>query len=279
MASVEERVKQIIVEQLGVDEGEVTPTASFVDDLGADSLDTVELVMAFEEAFGIEIPDEDAEKIATVKDAIEYIEKHAKAGSKFAGSSHPEQEKFSLNRRVVVTGVGLVCGCGIGTEEVWRNLLAGKSGIGPVTHFDVRAFDCRIAGEVKNFDPLNWVEKKELKKMARFIQLALAASDFAMRMAGLEITPELADCHRRLHRLRHRRVRRNRARTLQILCTAAPARFLRFSFPRPSSISPRATSRSATAPKDPIRPRPPLARPALTPSATLSKSSSAATRK
>jgi acyl carrier protein len=79
MASVEERVKQIIVEQLGVDEGEVTPTASFVDDLGADSLDTVELVMAFEEAFGIEIPDEDAEKIATVKDAITYIEKHAQA--------------------------------------------------------------------------------------------------------------------------------------------------------------------------------------------------------
>jgi acyl carrier protein len=79
MASVEERVKQIIVEQLGVDEGEVTPSASFVDDLGADSLDTVELVMAFEEAFGVEIPDEDAEKIATVKDAIEYIEKHAKA--------------------------------------------------------------------------------------------------------------------------------------------------------------------------------------------------------
>jgi len=78
MASVEERVKQIIVEQLGVDEGEVTPTASFVDDLGADSLDTVELVMAFEEAFGIEIPDEDAEKIATVKDAITYIEKHSK---------------------------------------------------------------------------------------------------------------------------------------------------------------------------------------------------------
>ncbi len=63
MASVEERVKQIIVEQLGVDEAEVTPNASFVDDLGADSLDTVELVMAFEEAFEIEIPDEDAEKI------------------------------------------------------------------------------------------------------------------------------------------------------------------------------------------------------------------------
>jgi acyl carrier protein len=78
MASVDERVKQIIVEQLGVDEGEVTPTASFVDDLGADSLDTVELVMAFEEAFGLEIPDEDAEKIATVKDAVDYIQKHGK---------------------------------------------------------------------------------------------------------------------------------------------------------------------------------------------------------
>ena len=78
MASVEERVKQIIVEQLGVDEGEVTASASFVDDLGADSLDTVELVMAFEEAFDIEIPDEQAEKIRTVKDAIEYINAHSK---------------------------------------------------------------------------------------------------------------------------------------------------------------------------------------------------------
>ena len=81
MASVDERVKQIIVEQLGVDEAEVTPNASFVDDLGADSLDTVELVMAFEEAFEIEIPDEDAEKIRTVKDAVDYINSHAK-GSK-----------------------------------------------------------------------------------------------------------------------------------------------------------------------------------------------------
>ena len=78
MASVEERVKQIIVEQLGVDEGEVTANASFVDDLGADSLDTVELVMAFEEAFDIEIPDEEAEKIRTVKDAIDYINAHSK---------------------------------------------------------------------------------------------------------------------------------------------------------------------------------------------------------
>jgi acyl carrier protein len=80
MAAVEEKVKQIIVEQLQVDEAEVTPSASFQEDLGADSLDVVELVMQFEEAFDLEIPDEDAEKIKTVKDATEYIEKHAKAG-------------------------------------------------------------------------------------------------------------------------------------------------------------------------------------------------------
>ena len=76
--SVEQRVKQIIVEQLGVDEGQVDNNASFVDDLGADSLDIVELVMAFEEAFDIDIPDEDAEKIATVKDAIDYIDNKKK---------------------------------------------------------------------------------------------------------------------------------------------------------------------------------------------------------
>jgi acyl carrier protein len=77
--SVDERVKSLIVEQLGVDADEVTPDASFQEDLGADSLDTVELIMAFEEEFGVEIPDEDAEKIRKVRDAVEYIEKRAKA--------------------------------------------------------------------------------------------------------------------------------------------------------------------------------------------------------
>ena len=77
MAAVDEKVKQIIVEQLGVDEGEVTPNASFVDDLGADSLDTVELVMAFEEEFSVEVPDEDAEKLQTVGDVVKYIEEKA----------------------------------------------------------------------------------------------------------------------------------------------------------------------------------------------------------
>ena len=77
-SSVEEKVKTIIVEQLSVDESEVTATASFIDDLGADSLDTVELVMALEEGFGIEIPDDAAEKITTVKEAMDYIEAHQK---------------------------------------------------------------------------------------------------------------------------------------------------------------------------------------------------------
>jgi acyl carrier protein len=80
MASAEEKVKQIIVEQLGVDAAEVTASASFQDDLGADSLDIVELVMAFEEAFDVEIPDEDAEKIKTMQDAINYVSTHAKGG-------------------------------------------------------------------------------------------------------------------------------------------------------------------------------------------------------
>ena len=76
MSSVEERVKKIVIEQLGVNEGEVTSSASFVDDLGADSLDTVELVMALEEEFDCEIPDEEAEKITTVQQAVEYINSH-----------------------------------------------------------------------------------------------------------------------------------------------------------------------------------------------------------
>jgi acyl carrier protein len=78
VASIEQRVKEIIVEQLGVEEEEVSPEASFIDDLGADSLDTVELVMAFEEEFNIEIPDEDAEGITTVQDAIDYIKANVK---------------------------------------------------------------------------------------------------------------------------------------------------------------------------------------------------------
>jgi len=98
-----------------------------------------------------------------------------------------------VRRRVVVTGVGLVCALGIGTDQVWEKLLAGAGGVGPITQFDASAFDCRIAAEIHGFDPLNWISKKDLKKMGRFIQLAVAAADFASRMAGLEITPAVAD--------------------------------------------------------------------------------------
>ncbi|MFQ5724729.1 MAG: beta-ketoacyl-ACP synthase II, partial [Terriglobia bacterium] len=96
-------------------------------------------------------------------------------------------------RRVVVTGVGLLCGVGIGTEAVWKAILAGQSGIGPITLFDASRHPCRFAGEVKNFDPLQYVEKKELKKMGRFIYFALAASDFALKHAGLKLEGERAE--------------------------------------------------------------------------------------
>jgi 3-oxoacyl-[acyl-carrier-protein] synthase II len=98
-----------------------------------------------------------------------------------------------LQRRVVVTGIGLVCGVGNSTEQVWKNLLAGKSGVGKITHFDTSQFACQIAAEVKNFDPLQFVEKKEVKKMGRFIYLALGAADEAMKSSGLQVTPGIAE--------------------------------------------------------------------------------------
>lgn len=97
-----------------------------------------------------------------------------------------------MTRRVVITGLGLICGVGNTSEEVWASLMAGKSGIARITHFDASNFACQIAAEVKNFDPLNFVEKKEIKKMGRFIHLALAATDEAMKMSALKVTPENA---------------------------------------------------------------------------------------
>lgn len=96
-------------------------------------------------------------------------------------------------RRVVVTGVGLVSALGVGTEESWKNLLAGKSGAAPITHFDTTGFPVTFAAEVKDFDPLRFVEKKEVKKMGLFIQFAMAAAQFAIEQAGLSIAPEVAE--------------------------------------------------------------------------------------
>ncbi len=95
-----------------------------------------------------------------------------------------------MGRRVVVTGLGLICGVGNTTDVVWKALLAGKSGVGRITSFDPTAFACQIAAEVKNFDPLNFIEKKEVKKMGRFIHVAIAAADEAFKMSELKITPE-----------------------------------------------------------------------------------------
>ena len=98
-----------------------------------------------------------------------------------------------MTRRVVVTGVGLLSSVGIGTEANWAALLAGQNGIGPITHFDAKDFSARIAGEVKGFDPLQYLDRKDVKKMDVFIQFAVAAAEFAVKDARLEITPENAD--------------------------------------------------------------------------------------
>jgi 3-oxoacyl-[acyl-carrier-protein] synthase II len=98
-----------------------------------------------------------------------------------------------LSRRVVVTGVGLVSALGIGTEETWQAVRAGRNGIATITQFDATEFACRIAGEVKNFDPAAYIEKKEIKKMGRFIQFAIAASEYALRGSGLKVDAENAE--------------------------------------------------------------------------------------
>ena len=98
-----------------------------------------------------------------------------------------------MSRRVVVTGVGLLCSVGSSTEECWQALRQGQNGIDRITQFDPTQFACQIAGEVKNFDPAQWIEKKEIKKMGRFIQFAIAASEAAQRAAGLKVDASFAD--------------------------------------------------------------------------------------
>ncbi len=97
-----------------------------------------------------------------------------------------------MPKRVVVTGVGLVSPVGVGTEECWTAIREGRNGIATITHFDATDFPCQIAGEVRDFDPLDFVSPKDRRKMGRFIFFAIAASEFAMRMSGLTVTPEIS---------------------------------------------------------------------------------------
>ena len=204
--AVADQVKKIIVEQLGVDEEEVTPDASFVDDLGADSLDTVELVMAFEEEFGIEIPDEDAEKITRVKEAIEYIEATRRRSS--GGRRRFDQASGRHRRRPGFLGRHRDRRP-TGTRSSRARAASVRS-----RHFDADGvLSARIAGEVKGFDPLEFIEKKDVKKMDVFIQFAIAAAQFAVRRrAPGRSRRDIADARRRVHRVGHRRVRHHRAR-------------------------------------------------------------------
>ncbi|HVR74873.1 MAG TPA: beta-ketoacyl synthase N-terminal-like domain-containing protein, partial [Planctomycetota bacterium] len=100
--------------------------------------------------------------------------------------------KLTPHRRVVVTGVGLVSPLGTGTETTWEGILAGESGIGPITKFDASDFASQIAGEVPDFEPTRFVERKDVKKTDAFIQFALAASEFALEDSGFEVTEENA---------------------------------------------------------------------------------------
>ena len=98
-----------------------------------------------------------------------------------------------MSRRVVVTGIGLVSPLGIGTDETWEAIRLARSGIGSITAFDASAFTTRIAGEVKGFEPEKYIDRKEIKKMGRFIQFAIAASDFALSASGLKVTADNAE--------------------------------------------------------------------------------------
>src|SRR6266705_1780370 len=157
MKQLEEKVKEIIVEELGVERDKLTNDASFMEDLGADSLDTVELVMAFEKEFDIDIPDEEAEKLRTVGAAM--------------------------------TGLGLVTPVGNDVASTWAALVDGQSGAGPITRFDSAQLPVHFACEVKGYDPLQYIDKKEARRYDLFSQFAMGAAVQAVRDACLEKSP------------------------------------------------------------------------------------------
>ena len=150
-AEIESRVKEIIVEQLGVEEDEVTRDASFFQDLGADS-------------------------------------PSSSSRSSRRASASPQGRRQGLpavSRRVVVTGMGLLTPVGVGTEATWSSLVAGRSGIGRISRFDTAGWDVQIAGEVKGFEPTDWMDRQSARRMDLFVQYALAAARMAVKDAGL----------------------------------------------------------------------------------------------
>ncbi len=215
--NVTAEVKRIIKEQLDVDEKDIKPEATFIDDLGADSLGLVELVLAFEEAFEIDIPDEDTEKIRTVQDAVDYIEKHLKqaerphcpSGAASPGGGRPVSHAQARPRRDAHRALGALKDRPMervvshryrsGHAERRRQPTTpgsrsstGKSGVGPITLFDANEHLSHAASpaEVKNFDAAEFMERKKIKEVARFITFAMASTKIALEQADLRLTDE-----------------------------------------------------------------------------------------
>ena len=212
--SVEERVIEIVSEQMGVSKDQVTKETSFVNDLGADSLDTVELVMEFEEEFDITIPDEEAEKIQTVGQAIDYIEQHGARqvsglGLRVNRGGESRRERCSSTndgvltisrtmahpRRVVITGMGVVTSLGDSLDRFWSALCAGQSGVGPLTLFDTTEFKVHFGGQVRDWDPVGPVRRQGSAAPRSLCAVRAGGGDLGRRGFRESISPRLPAEH------------------------------------------------------------------------------------